>query len=336
MTLPKQNKKQYRWSKQIKEIIAMDEKIRARIANEESARFLDSNFGGLDMSGSPDLSSPVTEKFEAQDRHGLSRVDVSGTNLLKAFVENPDQATLERVAQETNDPDLIERLEEDREDRVAADFLAAHPDYYRLDENYHALRDWLTDNNLPFDSPSLDRAFRALTKSGDLRPVPGTPKPLSDSERLHVISLCKNGQVNDAIGEYLAFALPSIEETYIDPGEFLSDPATVAVRNQAVSFVWFHSRPIQDSPEWRSFQKKFFRLRPIFTLADMDQAFSAFQQEQRAITRDRIINGDAAQMHAPTDIRQGLDSLTDDELATTYHATLRHYAANAQGAGILA
>jgi hypothetical protein len=68
----------------------MDQTTRTRIAAEEESRFLDKNFGGLDLSGSPDLLHPPTETFEAQDRHGFNKIDTSGlptTNQLRTFIE---------------------------------------------------------------------------------------------------------------------------------------------------------------------------------------------------------------------------------------------------------
>jgi hypothetical protein len=145
--------------------------------------------------------------------------------------------------------------------------------------------------------------------------------------------LCKTGQLNEALGEFLAYSLPRIDNDYVDPTEFLSDPATVSVRNAAVSFVWFHSRPIQDSTEWRQFQKKYFRLRPIFTLADMDQCYAAFQTDQRSLTRERIIHGEAERVPQASD----LDALDDQQIDQLYHGSLRRYAAQAKtSAGVLA
>ena len=105
----------------------MNQGTRTRIIQEESSRFLDSHFAGLDLSGSPDFANPITEKFEPCDRDGLSNVDVSGlpsTNHLKQFVNQPDMETLARVAQETGDQQLIERVQDERENTEAKAFMA--------------------------------------------------------------------------------------------------------------------------------------------------------------------------------------------------------------------
>lgn len=70
----------------------MNQRTRERIAREETDRFLDSNFGGLDLTGFPDLNNPPLERFEEADRHGFIRVDTSGlgsVNRLRELIENP-------------------------------------------------------------------------------------------------------------------------------------------------------------------------------------------------------------------------------------------------------
>jgi hypothetical protein len=101
---------------------------------EESARFIDQAFGQLDLSGSPDWRKPLDDKFEQCDRSGLNNVTLTGTNQLKALVENPDIETLERLAEETQDPKLIERIQDDQELREAKAFMHATPSYHRTDQ----------------------------------------------------------------------------------------------------------------------------------------------------------------------------------------------------------
>jgi hypothetical protein len=318
----------------------MDVRTKERIATEEAARFLDGQFGQLDLSGSPDLTNPTNEKFEEADKHGLNRIDTSGlpvTSKLKEFLTDPDAESLARVADETGNPQLQEELDDIREEQAALEFLRTHPTYYKNDTNYQLMRDWLNEHGLPFDAPNLDKAFRALTRAGELETRPGTAKELSESEKLYVVTLVKNGQIDGAITQYLAYALGDLEERWESPEDFLSDPNTVKVRNAAVSFVFFHSRPIQPSPAWTEFQRRYFRLRPIYTLADLDHAWAAFQQQEKDATRNRIIHGNhEPTQQAPSDVQRSLDEMDDGELEKTYRATLRAYAKNAKaGAGVL-
>jgi hypothetical protein len=50
----------------------LDARTKHRIVAGETARFMDSAFGQLDLSGSPDLNHPPEETFELQDRHGFT------------------------------------------------------------------------------------------------------------------------------------------------------------------------------------------------------------------------------------------------------------------------
>jgi hypothetical protein len=50
----------------------MDQRTKERISAQETARFMDSQFGQLDLSGSPDLNHPLADTFELQDRHGFN------------------------------------------------------------------------------------------------------------------------------------------------------------------------------------------------------------------------------------------------------------------------
>src|SRR5580692_5285568 len=113
----------------------MNQETRSRIIAEESAKFLDPSFAQLDLSAFPDLNHPAPEVFATEDRHGLNRVIVSGSNQLKELAENPDREALEQIARETGDAGLVERVQDDRDVSEAKAFMAAHP-YYRTDQNY--------------------------------------------------------------------------------------------------------------------------------------------------------------------------------------------------------
>ena len=57
----------------------MVKRTKEQIVAEETSKFMGSNFGQLDLSGSPDINNPpAEEQFELQDRHGFNRVDESG------------------------------------------------------------------------------------------------------------------------------------------------------------------------------------------------------------------------------------------------------------------
>jgi hypothetical protein len=56
----------------------LDQSIKRRIIAEETSRFMDGNFGQLDLSGSPDLNHPPEEdKFDCRTGTAL----IAWTNL---------------------------------------------------------------------------------------------------------------------------------------------------------------------------------------------------------------------------------------------------------------
>ena len=300
----------------------LTEKDRARIVAQESKAFLDESFGQqLDLSGSPDLVPLVDQPFSPSDRHGLNNVQVPGSNSLKEFASNPDDETLTRLSQETGDPDFAEHVRDEQEGAIAETFVRSHPGYFRSDDNYNIIREYLDSNNLPFTSENLDLAFKTLARSGQLEMKPGTAKSLSESEQLHIISLCKAGQLEDAVSQYLDYSLPDAEEHWSNTTAFLSDPNSLTVRNQACKFVWFHSRPVQDTPDFRAYEKVYFKHRPVRTVADYDDCYCAFEAHDKVIQRDRAIYGDA--QREPDEAVEQLNDLSDVEVARLTQSTLQ-------------
>ena len=95
---------------------------------------MDSAFGQLDLSGSPDLNHPPEETFELQDRHGFNRVDESGLagiNQLKELLANPPREVVEEIAKETNNPELISELANERAEEVAHEFRRRNHGYLK-------------------------------------------------------------------------------------------------------------------------------------------------------------------------------------------------------------
>jgi hypothetical protein len=293
----------------------LSEKDRSRLVTQETKAFLDDGFGQLDLSGCPSLQPLPNDQFEAADSKGFNNVVVSGSNPLKELANNPDPETIERIAQETGDPELKARIADEKEMEVATEFLRTHPSYYRCDENYDTLREYLGERQQAFTVDNLDAAFKTLSRAGQLEMKPGTPRHLTESEQLHIISLCKNSQIEDAISKYLDYSLP--ENEWSDMTDFLSDPNTLAVRNAACRFCWFHSSPVQDSQEFRAFEKQFHRLKPIRTVADCDDCWTAFEKYQKDVFRNQIINRDT------DEASPDLNDLTDDQVNALTHSTLQ-------------
>jgi hypothetical protein len=181
----------------------MNQETRTRIIAEETAKFLDPSFAQLDLSAFPDLNYPAPEEFATEDRHGLNRVVVSGSNQLMALAENPDREALEQIASETGDPELIERLQDDRENIEAKAFMAAHPSYYRHDDNYDTIREYLDERGLEFNRQNLATAYKNLSRAGTLEVNPDTPRPLTERDSRAIALQAASGDVEGAVGRYL-------------------------------------------------------------------------------------------------------------------------------------
>jgi hypothetical protein len=183
---------------------------RTRIIGEESAKFLDPSFAQLDLSAFPDLSHPAPEEFATEDRHGLNRVIVSGSNHLKALAENPDREALEQIARETGDAGLIERLQDERENPEAKAFMAAHPSYYRHDDNYDTIREYLEERGLAFNRQNLAAAYKVLSRTGKLQVDPDTPRPLTERDSRAIVLQAATGDVEgEPLVDTCNFVCPS-------------------------------------------------------------------------------------------------------------------------------
>src|SRR5437763_15569842 len=120
----------------------LDQRIKERMAAEEAARFMDANFGQLDLSGSPDLTHPPTETFELQDRHGFNRVDESGLagiNQLKELLAPPPREVVGEIARGKGNPEVISGLAEESADDVAREFRGRNPDYLTADVHWRII-----------------------------------------------------------------------------------------------------------------------------------------------------------------------------------------------------
>jgi hypothetical protein len=147
----------------------MNQETRSRIIAEESAKFLDASFAQLDLSGFPDLNHPAQEVFATEDKYGLNRVVVSGSNQLRALADNPDREAL-------------------------------HPSYFRSAENYQAIREYLDERDLPFIRENVATGYKALSPTGTLQVDPATPRPLTDHVRRAIALQAAAGDVEGADG----------------------------------------------------------------------------------------------------------------------------------------
>lgn len=321
----------------------MNQETRARIIQEESNRFLDSQFARLDLSGSPDFANPVSEEFATEDKNGFNRVVVSGSNNLKALAENPDREALEQIARETGDRELIGRLQEEREIVEAKAFMATNRGYYRTDENYETVRAYLEDRDLPFNRDNLATAFKALSRAGKLETNPDSPRPLTERDSRAIALQAASGDVEGAVGRYLQLRMPeqasemwrystSLQEAL----DTIAAPEYKPLVEEAVWFCWSHGRAnYSPTRARREFIQEYVAGR-IPTARLLDEAWAACQAAEKDALRSALFGQVTP---AQTEQQPDLDSLTDKEIDRLYNGALRTNAIEAvrqrRGVGIL-
>jgi hypothetical protein len=323
----------------------MNHERRARIIAEETAKFLDPSFSQLDLSSFPDLNHPAQEEFATQDKNGLNRVVVSGSNNLKALAENPDREALEQIAKETGDPGLAARLQEDREIAEAKAFMATNRSYYRTDENYETVRAYLDDRDLPFNRDSLATAYKALSRAGKLESNPDSPRPLSERDSRAIALQAASGDVEGAVGRYLQLRLPqpasemwlystSLQEAL----DTIAAPEYKPLVEEAVRFCRSHGRAnYSPTRARRQFIQEYVAGR-IPTARLLDEAWAACQAAEKDALRSALF-GQVTPAPTQTEQQPDLDSLTDKEIDRLYNGALRTNAIEAvrqrRGVGIL-
>jgi hypothetical protein len=322
----------------------MNQETRTRIIAEETAKFLDPSFAQLDLSAFPDLSHPAPEVFATEDRHGLNRVVVSGSNQLKALAENPDREALEQIARETGDAGLIERLQDEREDVEAKAFVSEHPSYYRTDANYDSVREYIDERGLAFNRQNLAAAYKVLSRTGKLQADPDTPRPLTERDSRAIALQAASGDVEGAVGRYLQLRLPqqasemwmystSLQEAL----DTVAAPEYKRLLEEAVYYCWGHGRAnYSPTHQRRQFIQEYVAGR-IPTARLLDEAWAACQAAEKDALRSTLFGQVTP---SQTELQQpDLDNLSDAEINKLYTGALRKNAVEAvrqrRGVGIL-
>lgn len=336
----------------------MNQAMKKHIIREESARFLDSQFGGLDLSGSPDLTKPPSEKFEPCDKDGLNRVDLSGlpvTNKLKTFLQAPDRETLAEVAR--SDPQAAEQLRSVVADDIAREFVQRNPDYIPTDQNVRRIVALLTKQYLQHDLDYFDDeddainelmavdgwtvatvewAYNKLLQDGLLDVPANQLRYLTESDRLKCAQLAANG---DALGSIVAYINARLGQDVADeiafaldePFAFTANPEYRPMLEEATWFAFENSRhDYTPTPERREYMKRYIAGR-FMTLALLDAAWESCKRHEQDVARGAILGQLETRAAEP---QQDLDALTDQQIDSLYRSTLRQIAQDSRGAGI--
>lgn len=322
--------------------MALTEQDRQRIIEQESA-WTDAAFGGIDLSGFPNLQAPPPpephdDRFARDWRDtGLSR----DATALKQFIEDPDTESLERVGSEIGSADYLAEARDRKGEVIAEEFKRRCPDYIPTNRNYEVMVTTLAFNALTTTQQSgtikeqlddlmaagvwtvenLTAAYRALDQEGLLDVAAGSARNLSERERLHVMRLAQTGNTQQAIDQFLRYSLdddsPSID--------LLSDPDYRGALDTAVMFV-FETATTDYVPneERRNFLLHFAAGRPL-TFPLLNQAWSTLKAREASYARTEILESAQRREFAPPSLKQ-MDDMDDAALDDLYHRSLRHYA----------
>lgn len=318
-------------------------------ADIEAAKFIDSQFGQLDLSGCPSALEPPPEdelpdeRFAPLDDRGVGLGAVS----LKAALEEMvyDRDVQEQVARETGNPDLLADLQAERAEQVAREFRRQNPSYFKSQANWERLVQTLAYSALGWEPDEADpeeaqaeliargfwsvenltAAFKALAHEGELDTNPAAPRSLSEHQRRSIALQASTGDVEGAIERYLHARLPEAVSARIteafgseDVMDQLADPQWNRIIEEAVWFCWQYARPnYAPTTERKQFMNSYVAGR-IPTAALLDEAWRACQEVERDVLRDGVLR-QVQEQEAPPD----LDSLSDEEINSLYHQTRR-------------
>ena len=330
----------------------LDQRTKEHIIAEETSRFMDGNFGQLDLSGSPDLNNPPAEdKFELQDHHGFNRVDESGLagiNQLKELLANPPREVVEEIAKETGDPELISELAHERAESVAHEFRRRNPGYLKCDASWRSIvqtmaHRCLGEDDLDTDDaqelliangywtlPNLTAAYKSLDRVGALEYPANHSRPLKEAERLRAEQLAANGDVLGGIVQYVKGriseeAADKVAFSLADPLSFTTDPEMRPILEEACLFCWeAYRKDFSPSADRRAFLRDYCCGRFI-TVGLLDAAWDECKRQER----DAMRSGLFSQVETAEPIGSlgaSLDRMDDAGIDALYHRTLREYA----------
>jgi hypothetical protein len=329
-----------------------------RIAREETNRFIDDNFGQLDISGCPSLLIPPSENSQLPDERFAPLDDRGlGASALKRSIEQlaTDPEVQEQVAMETGNPELIESYLDQNAEAVSREFMRKNPSYHRCTENWEKLVQTIAYNSLGWAEDesdvdeaqdelarrglwsleSLNAAFNALSRAGVLLVRPDQPRNLTEQQRRALALQAGSGDVDGAISRYLLMRAPEDiadvllnAPTLSDALDEIANPAMAKIVSEAVWFCWEQGRPNYSAThDRRRFMREYIAGR-IPTARLLDEAWAACQAEEKDALRDSVLGQAREKEESVPD----LDGLTDDEVQHLYRGTLRKVALDSRRA----
>jgi hypothetical protein len=323
--------------------MALTEQDQRRIIEQEGS-WVDPAFGGIDLSQFPSLQPPPPATSRDDGRFAKDWRDTAlsaSASALRKFVSDPDVSALERVGEETGNPDYLREVRDIKAETVAGVFKRKCPDYLPTEQNYERIVETLAFNGLSvaqqqgtiaemtdalisaglWTAGNLESAYKALTREGLLDIAAGQARNLSERERLRVQRLALTGQTEAAIEEFLHCSLPD-EELTID---VISNPAYRNACDQAVMFVWeCATADYTPTDERRAYVHRYAAGRPL-TLNLLSAAWQDLKQREASYARHELLDQFQRPEDTPPPSAKEIDALDDDQVSRLYHGALKEY-----------
>jgi hypothetical protein len=276
----------------------------------------------LDLSGFPDYAALETPKEDPF----APRLNTYA-NALKDFASNPSDEVLQELASRTGDQNIVAEVKDRQELAEAEIFLAKNPTYYRTDENFDRLNEYLAEKKLPFVASNLTAAFKALTKSGELETAPGQIRELSDTEHLMLSRKITSGDLEGALWDYLKFRAGNFTH------DITLDPHYRKLTESACWYL-FENGTVEYIPtrETRKFMNEFIAGR-LVTLPLLRAAHAAWQKQESRAQKGLYAYAPetpAAPADAQT-ISKSFEDMSDDQLDRAVKASYREHFKQVRG-----
>lgn len=322
-----------------------------QVAEMEAQKFLDSNFGQLDLSGCPTCLTQPSEEADLPDPR-FAPLDNRGAGLgaaaLKSDIEKMvyDPEVQVQIARETGNAGLLADIQMQQAEEIAREFRRLNPSYYRSPENWETLVRCLAYNFLSWEPDegttqeaqdelikrgywtldNLTAAFQELSREGSFEGDPTEPRRLTEHQRRSIALQASTGDVEGAISRYLRERLPEpaaaqLVETFglEDMYDQLAEPEYKSILEEAVWFCWQYARTnYAPTQERRRFMQGYIAGR-IPTAKLLDEAWRTCQEAER----DALRTGVLSQVSNGDDSVPDLDGMSDEEINFLYRQTAR-------------
>jgi len=301
-------------------------------------------FAPLDLTGFPSLQEPSAP--ETHDgrfaKHWTDTPLTASATALRKFVTDPDTEALERVGNEIGHEGFRDEVRQRKGESIAAAFKRANPAYLATDNNYRLMATTLAFNALPASQQegeldeivadlidagfwtvtNLTSTYRALDAEGLLDVPAGTARNLSDRERLHVTRLAQVGRSEEAVSQYLQYALDGEEPSM----EIFHDPAYRQCCDDAVFTVFeAYQSDYAPTPERERYLLRYAAGRPL-TLTLLTQAWRACQQNEQRHERGELLTAYQRPEETAPPSPKEIDALDNAAVDRLYHDSLKEYA----------